>query len=73
MSYVSLVSPLAYTLQSMDMIVDEVDTATAVLTGLSFRFESLIVALDILRIKDKLFVQDFMKSRLPQEQQSSEM
>ena len=71
--FINRVQHLASILKSMGVDVDDQETAMAVLNGLPPRYDSLIVALDALGNEDRLFTLDFVKSRLLQEEQRSNM
>ena len=73
LTYVNRVQHLASILKSMGVEVDDKEMGMAVLNGLPPRYDSLIVALDALGNEDKIFTLDFVKSRLLQEEQRSNM
>ena len=73
LAYINRVKQLAARLKSMSVIIDDKEMAMAVLNGLPSRFESLIVALDALGNEEKTFGLDYVKSRLLQEEQRSNM
>lgn len=68
-TFITRVRQLASSLKSMGVTIDNGEMAMAVLNGLPDRFDSLISALDALGNDDKVFTLDFVKSRVPQEEQ----
>ena len=69
LTYLNRVKQLASTLKSMNIDIDDQETAMAALNGLPSSYESLIVALDAIGNDDKAFTFDLVKSRLLQEEQ----
>lgn len=68
MSYINRVRHLAANLKEMESSLSDQDLSMTVLSGLSSRFEHLIVAIDAAAYDSKLTM-DFAKSRLLQEEQ----
>lgn len=66
--YINRVRQLAADLKSMDVAVEDEDVAMSILSGLSERFEPLIVAIDTMT-GDRELTLEFVKSRLLQEEQ----
>ena len=73
LSYINRIRQLASTLKSMNVHIDDIEMALAVLNGLPERFGSLISALDALGNDDDTFSLDLVKSRLLQEEQRMDM
>ena len=73
MTYINRVKTLAATLKSMGVDIDDQEIAMTVLCGLPPRFDNLISALDALGDDPELFTLDFIKGRLLQEEQRSEI
>jgi hypothetical protein len=64
---------LAPTLKNMGAEIDDNEMAMALLNGRPDRFYGLIGALDALGNEDETFTFEFVKSRLLQEEQSTDM
>lgn len=73
LSYINRVKRLAGTLESMDVQVEDKETAMAVLNRLSSSCDCFIVVLDALGNKRKVFSFDLVRSRRLQEEQRVEM
>lgn len=72
-TYVNYVHQIAYTLQFMEMTVDDKEIAMAVLNGIPPQFKNLILALDASRNAEKCFTLYYAKSWLLQKERRSEM
>ena len=72
LSYLNRVKHLAANLKAMDVKIDDEELAMAAFMGLPSRFDNLLVAFDALGDTEK-FTFDYVKSRLLQEEQRSDI
>eukprot|EP00171_Calliarthron_tuberculosum_P021821 IDg21821t1 len=73
LKYAIRIRQLATTLKNMGIDIDDNEMAMALLNGLPDRFDSIISVMDALGKEDKIFTFEFVKSRLLQDEQRTDM